>query len=73
MNYILTLKGHFENLTSGQGNDLIGSCCISVDPYGRPEHIYGVIALGDLHQKLLPKTAGDLSPANDLGDMAMSH
>ena len=24
MNYNLTLKGHFENLTSGQGHDLIG-------------------------------------------------
>ena len=22
MNYFLTLKGHFENLTSGQGHDL---------------------------------------------------
>ena len=38
------------------------SCCISVDPYGRPEHIYGVfIALAGLYQKLLPKSAGDLS------------
>ena len=58
MNYNLTLKGRFENLTSGQGHDLIGkiSCCISADPYGRPEHIYGVfIALACLYQKLLPK------------------
>ena len=36
------------------------SCCISVDPYGRPERIYSVlIALAGLYQKLLPK--GDLS------------
>ena len=26
MNYNLTLKGHFKNLTKGQGHDLIGKC-----------------------------------------------
>ena len=58
MNYNLTLKGHFDHLTSGKGHDLIGrSCCISVDPYGRPEHSYGVfIDLAGLYRKLLPKT-----------------
>ena len=56
MNYNLTLKGNFENLTSGQDPDRKRSCCISVDPYGRPEHIYGVfIALAGLYKKLLLK------------------
>ena len=41
MNYILNLKSHFENLTSGQGHDRKRSCCISVSPYGRFAHIYG--------------------------------
>ena len=32
------------------------SCCISVDPYCRPEYIYGdFIALACLYQKVLPK------------------
>ena len=60
INYNLTLKGHLENLTSGQGwqgsTDRKRSYCISVDPYGRSEHIYGAfIALNGLYQKLLPK------------------
>ena len=32
------------------------SCCISVDPYGRPEHIYGIfMARTGLYPKLLPR------------------
>ena len=40
-----------------------GSCCVSVDPYRQPEHIYGVFtALDCLYKRLLPKkTAGVLS------------
>ena len=54
-NYILTLKAHIENLTSGQGQKR--SCCISVDPYRQPEHIYGVvIALAGFDRNILPKS-----------------
>ena len=53
MNYNLTLKGHFQNLTSSQGHELIGKgrvAYLSVDPYGRPEHLYGVFnALAGLY------------------------
>ena len=58
MNYKFTLKGHIENLTSGLGHDLIGkrSCCILIDPYHQPEHIYGVfIALVCLSKAVAEK------------------
>ena len=74
MNYNFTLKGHFENFTAGQGHDLIKkrSCCISVDPYGHPEHIYGnAIALAGHYQNLLPKKL--LVTFYDLGDIVRGH
>ena len=42
MNYILTLKGLVEkfDLRSSSWPDRKRSCCISVDPYRWPEHIY---------------------------------
>ena len=48
------------------------SCCISVDPYGWPEHIYGVfIALTGLYKKLLPKNCWwPFMTWNYLSDMA---
>ena len=35
----VTLKGYLENLTSGQGHDLIRKGHVT---YQRPEHIYGM-------------------------------
>ena len=57
MNYNLTLKGHFENLTSGQGLDQIGKGhaayqSIRMVVLNRPGRF---IALAGLYQKLLPK------------------
>ena len=51
------------------------SCCISVDPYGQPERIYGVfIALACLFKKVLPKNSwGPVMTWNDLGDMMRGH
>ena len=51
------------------------SCCISVDLYRRPEHIYGIfIALFGLHQKLLPKNCWWPKVAwNDLSDLTRGH
>ena len=64
MIYNLTLKGYVENLTSGQGPwpDPKRSRCISVDPYRRPEHMYGVsIALaGSWSKSYCRKTTGGL-------------
>ena len=78
-NYNVTLIGHFENLTSRSfqvrsWSDRKRSCCISVDPYGRLEHIYGVlIALAGLYQ-ILPKNCWrPFMTWNDLGDMARGH
>ena len=58
MNFILALKGYVENLSSGQGHDLIRTRHVAypymqhVDPYSQPEHIYGVfIALDCRYQK----------------------
>ena len=62
----LTLKGHVENLASGQGHDLILKGHVayhSIRIVGlNTSIIYGVfIALAGLYQKLYPKkTAGDL-------------
>ena len=59
MNYNVAWKGHLKknNPRLRSWPDRKRSCCISVDPYGRPEHIYGVfIALVGLYQKLLPKS-----------------
>ena len=59
----LTLDGNFDNLTSGQGHDLIGKGHVAY----RSIRIVilntcmGFIALAGLYQKLLPKTTGDLS------------
>ena len=60
MNINLILKSHVENLTTEQGHDMIqkghDAYQLSVDPYRRPEHIYGVsIVLTGLYEKLMPK------------------
>ena len=52
------------------------SCCISVDPYDRSDHIYGVLiaALAGLYQKWLPKNCWwPFMTWNDLGDMGRGH
>ena len=49
-------------------------CCISVDLYGRREHIYGVfIALAGFYQKVLSKNWWPFMTWNDLADMARGH
>ena len=73
MNYNLTLKGHFENLTWGQDHDLSEKGHVAYQSIRvailNSEHSQGVfIALSGLYQKLLLKTAGDLScPEMTLG------
>ena len=59
------------DLRSRSWPDRKRSCCILVDPYGRPEHICGVfIALAGLYQKLLPKNCWwPFMTWNDFGDM----
>ena len=60
MNYNLTLKSHYENLTSGQGHDLIRKGNVayqSIRIVGLNTSIYGVFtALAGAYQKLLPKS-----------------
>ena len=56
MNYDSTLKSHVEKFDLKPRSWPDRSCCISVDPYRRPEHSYCVlIALTCFFQKLLPK------------------
>ena len=51
------------------------SCCISVNPYGRHEHIYSVfIALAGLSKVIAEKNCWwTFMTWNDLGDMARGH
>ena len=53
MNYKLILKSQFKIWPQVKAMTWSErSCCVSVDPYGRPEHTYGVfIALAGLYQK----------------------
>ena len=65
MNYNLTLKSRVENLTKGQGHDLTsqGHAAYQSNRIGglsTPTYVV-FSALACLHQKLLPKPAGDPS------------
>ena len=63
MNYNLTLKGHVENLTKGQGHDLAENVHVAYQSI----RIVGLntsvtfLSLYLVSIKLLSKTAGDLS------------
>ena len=53
-------------------NNVKMSCCMSVDPYCRPEHIYGVaIALACLYQRYFRNTAGGLLRPKDLSGLGV--
>ena len=58
MNYNLTLKGHVENLITGQGHDLIKKSHVayqSIRIVGLGQNTYAFIVLAGLNQKLFPK------------------
>jgi len=75
--YLMTLKGHFQNLTSGQGHvvtqyDPGGSNFIWVDAYWRGKHIGAIFSsLSSLYQKLLAKNLCD--PVVTSGDLVGGH
>jgi len=75
--HLMTLKGHFQNLTSiqghGQGQGHSGrSNCIWIDASGRDKDIGAIfISLSSLYQKLLATNLCD--PVVTSGDLVGGH